>query len=348
MMTKSQLSEQRAVVRTCKYCGKPAVAYIRYARLYLCSDHFQEYVEKKVERVLKRVGVLRQGVKILAALSGGKDSAAMLRAMVRVAKPKGVIITGLHIDLGYGAYSLKSKEAVLQACEDLGLECIVVNVEEVLGLNVYELARKVRRPVCSVCGIIKRYIINAAAIELKADYIAMGHNADDIIAYTLKEFLAQNLPAISKLGPSTQSLKGLAVGRLRPLYEVTEKEALLYTLLTQTPFLHDECPYRPENPIEHRVKEFMNKIEEEHPGLKMMFIRNLEKNIEFYKEKSRNNHIGRCKHCGLISAGDECSFCRLTKRALGEPLGPRIKEYLASRRRKPPSNSRKTVNNLPI
>lgn len=323
-------STGRQAAAKCSICGAPAVARVPYARLTLCPKHFMEFIERKVERVLRRAGALRRGVRLLAAVSGGKDSAAMLTALARIAKLHGVEVVGLHLVLGFGPYSRKSREAAEGACKVNSIPCIVLDVEEVLGAPVHAIARRARRPVCSVCGLIKRYVINAAAVELDADYVAMGHNADDIIAYTVKMFLNQDLAAIAKLGPSTESISGLAVARLRPLYEVTEKESLLYAIVSSTPFLHEECPFRPIAPIEERVKEFMNKVEEEHPGMKINYIRKLASNIGVYKKVAEavEWEAQRCKSCGLLSAGDECSFCRLTRRTLGEAKGLHIRRAI--------------------
>ncbi|HIQ24190.1 MAG TPA: adenine nucleotide alpha hydrolase family protein [Pyrodictium delaneyi] len=325
----SHFTGRRAAAK-CSICGAPAVARVPYARLTLCSRHFMEFIERKVERVLRRAGALRRGARLLAAVSGGKDSAAMLTALARITKSNGVEVVGLHLVLGFGPYSRKSREAAEEACRVNNIPCIVLDLEEVLGAPVQAIARRARRPVCSVCGLIKRYVINAAAVELGADYVAMGHNADDIIAYTVKMFLNQDLAAIAKLGPSTESIDSLAVARLRPLYEVTEKESLLYAILSSTPFLHEECPFRPVTPIEERVKEFMNRVEEEHPGMKINYIRRLESNIELYKKIAgiEDWDIQQCQSCGLLSAGNECSFCRLTRRTLGEAKGAYIRRVI--------------------
>ncbi|KSW11829.1 ATPase [Pyrodictium occultum] len=325
----SQSSGRQAAAR-CSICGAPAVARIPYARLSLCPSHFMEFVERKVERVLRRVGALRRGARILVAVSGGKDSAAMLTALSKLSKLYGFELVGIHLVLGFGAYSEKSRGTAEKACRENGVPCIVISIEEALGAPVHVIARRARRPVCSVCGLVKRYITNAAAVELRADYVAMGHNADDIIAYTLKLFLNQDLESIAKMGPATESIEGLAVARLRPLYEVTERESLLYALLSNTPFLHDECPYRPVAPIEQRIKESMNRLEEEHPGVKINYIRRLESRLTVYKRLAAEKEWKpqKCPTCGLLSSGGECGFCRLTRRALGEPKGPHVRRLL--------------------
>jgi uncharacterized protein (TIGR00269 family) len=277
------------------------------------------------------VGALRRGGLIVAAVSGGKDSTAMLASLVRHAREAGVRVLAVYIDLGYGGYSLRSREAAVAACEKLGVDCMVVEFEKVVGTSVYELARRSRRPVCSVCGIVKRYILNAVAVEAGADYVALGHNGDDILAYAVKSFLNQDVGYIAKLGPATETVPGLAVGRLRPLYEVFEKETLVYVLVEGLPFLHEECPYRPRAPIEQTIKEMMNRLEEHHPGIKISSIRRLARSIKLYEKITGHGEVGRCKHCGLISAGDECSFCKLTRRVLGVPAGPRVRAWIRGR-----------------
>lgn len=312
----------------CSICGGPAVAYIRYQRRYLCDRHFVEYVESKIRRAISRYKMIRQGYRVLVPVSGGKDSATVLTALSKLSREFGFEVVALHIDLGIGDYSVKSKEASIKAASKLGVPLIVVSVKEITGYTIPELARKARRPVCSVCGLVKRYIINLVAVELGADAVALGHNADDLAVYSMKSFITQDLSNISKLGPKTESIKGLAVGRIRPLYEVYEKESYLYALLTETPFLHEECPNVDFSSMENRLKVHINSLEEEKPGVKITMLRNMAKRIRDYPKPQLP--ISRCRHCGLLSSGDECSFCRLTKRITGQPLGPRAREVVRS------------------
>ncbi len=312
----------------CSICGGPAVAYIRYQKRYLCDQHLVEYVESKIRRAISRYKMIRPGYRVLVPVSGGKDSATVLTALSKLSRELGFEVVALHIDLGIEDYSVKSKEASMKAASKLGVPLIVVSVREITGYTIPELARKARRPVCSVCGLVKRYIINLVAVELEADAVALGHNADDLAVYSMKSFITQDLANISKLGPKTESIQGLAVGRIRPLYEVYEKESYLYALLTGTPFLHEECPNVDFNSMENRLKVHINSLEEEKPGVKITMLRNMAKRIRDYPKPKLP--ISRCRHCGLLSSGDECSFCRLTRRITGQPLGPRAREVVRS------------------
>lgn len=310
----------------CSLCNEKAVAIIPYARLKLCKNHLIEYVERKVERALKRYKLVGKRWHVLVAISGGKDSSALLRILSRLSRKYAFKLTAIYIDLGIHVYSDKSKQVAVKLAEQTNTPLIVVSVKEALGYSVPELAWKTHRPVCSVCGIIKRYILNATAIELGTHAIALGHNLDDLMAYILKEFINQNLSQISKLGPKTESINDLAVGRIRPLYEVYERESLLYVLSSKTPFLPDECPHVRRDSLEFMLKEQLNKLEEKFPGIKMSLARRLALNIDKYPKPQQR--LMRCSICGLIANGQLCSLCKLTKQVLGEPAGAKLRNYI--------------------
>ncbi len=313
----------------CSLCGGQAVAYVRYARKYLCRDHYLEFVEGKVRRALNRYGMVGRGYRVLAAVSGGKDSSTALGALAALRGELGIELVALHIDLGIFDYSERSYDTALRITRDLGVPLIVVSLKDLLGLGIPELSRRGRRPPCSVCGMIKRYVTNAAAVEVEADAVALGHNADDLAVYNLKSFLSQDLEAISKLGPKTPTIEGLAVSRIRPLYLVYEKESYLYSLLKGLPFLHEECPFVDNRQLEVKLKEHVNRLEEERPGLKLQLVTKLAKRLKDYPEPE--GEVSRCKYCGLLSSSSVCGFCRLTMKALGEPMGMKIRLYIRSR-----------------
>ena len=310
----------------CRVCGEKPIAKIHYARMYLCKDHYIEYIVDKVERTIRRYKLIKGGHKVLACVSGGKDSLTMLDCLARLKDKLKFKLIVLHVDLGLGEYSKVSREGVVKVSEDLNLPLIIVEVYKILDTTIPELARKVRRPPCSVCGIIKRYITNATAVELGADVLALGHNLDDITSYALKEFLNQNLGYIGKLGPSTEGVDGLAVGRVRPLYEVYEREALIYAIALNLPFTKVKCPYANFDSLENYIKAKMNELELEFPGIKLMFARNLARNISNYPEIEAK--LTNCEYCGLISSTRVCAYCRITEKALGKPAGPLTRDYV--------------------
>ncbi|MEB3788992.1 MAG: adenine nucleotide alpha hydrolase family protein [Desulfurococcales archaeon] len=313
----------------CSICGKPAVVDLRYARRRFCAEHFIEFVERKIERSIKEYKMIGKRDRVIAAISGGKDSATLAGVLDRLRDRIGFELILLHIDLGISEYSRKSREASVQLAHKLGLELVIFDVKEMLGYSIPEMALRLRRRACSVCGIVKRYVMNAAGIELGADSVATGHNADDIGSYALKEFLFQNLENIGKLVPVSESIDNLAVRKIKPLYTVYEKESFLYSLLRELPYYHEECPHARLDSLDFTIKEFLNKLEEKFPSIKIQYVKMLARKGSNYPKivEARS-----CRHCGLLSLGGECSFCRITRRLRKSPAGPMVRRYFSTLR----------------
>ncbi len=315
----------------CSLCGEPAVTVVRYAKLRLCKKHFVEFIKRRVAKAIERYTLIRSGWRVLIAVSGGKDSSVVLQILSDMSKQLGFEVIAVHIDLGIGEYSRKAREVVEKLCRSLGVPLVVLELRDLVGASLPELAVRSRRPTCSVCGLVKRYLINSVALELKADVVALGHHMDDLLPYVVKNFILQNLGEIGKLGPRTESGEGL-VGRIRPLYEVSEREVALYARIQGLPAVEESCPYTVRGgSVEEEVRRFLNSIEERSPGTKIAFARAIARKVSFYRSKL-GGQIGRCRYCGTPTSSDICAFCRLTERSLGRPMGPtvrgRIKEVI--------------------
>ena len=318
----------RSTTLKCSLCDEPAVTRISYAKLRLCKKHFIEFIERRVLEALKRYRMVDKGYRVLVAVSGGKDSSAMLYILNKISRELGFEIIALHIDLGIGEYSKRCREAAEKLCKEINTPLIVLEIKELLGLTLPEIVSRSRRPPCSVCGLLKRYLINAVAYEAKADVVALGHHLDDLIPYILKNFILQNIAEISKLGPKTETVNGF-VGRIRPLYEVSESEIALYAMLNNLPVVLDECPYSPSGRgIEAEIRKFINSLEAKHPGMKIAFARAVARNIDFYKRGGEEKQIMKCSVCGFPSNSELCSFCRLTAKVLGSPQGGRVRDEI--------------------
>lgn len=314
----------------CSFCGREAIARIAYAKLLLCEEHYIEYIKNKVKRTILRYNLAKHGDKILLAVSGGKDSLTLLDIMYTLSQEMRFSIAVLHIDLGIEGYSEQLKHSVESYTRKLGIPLVALSLREVLGVTLPQLSKKSRRPPCSVCGIIKRYLMNACAIESGATAIATGHTADDVIAYAIKAFLLQDYSSLSKLVPKTRALTG-AVSRIRPLYEVYERETLLYSVLKKLPFHHGMCPYVVKNSLERYIKKFFNQLEELFPSTKISFLRRLANRAETLTViDTERESVRTCSVCGLIASGHKCSFCKVTENAVGTPLGRVVREYLSS------------------
>ncbi len=314
----------------CSICGGNGVIRIPYSRRIYCRRHFLEFIESKVERCIRRYRLIRNGDLVVVGVSGGKDSVVLAYVLDKLSSVLDFDLILLHVDLGLGVYSIESRDVVYWVSRVIRKPLYIVSLRDLLGYGLPELAIASGRPMCSVCGIVKRFILNAFALEKNASSIATGHNLTDISVYMVKEFLRQNLEGISKLYPRIDGIDGVAVTRIRPLFEVYEWELKAYADLAGLRYVRTRCPGYEPFTLDNNLKQMLTALDSKHPGLLLMMARRFVKNIEKYPNPSRE--VSKCSVCGLLSSSDKCSFCRLTEKALGKPMGMVVREKLRSLR----------------
>ncbi|HIP25363.1 MAG TPA: adenine nucleotide alpha hydrolase family protein [Archaeoglobus profundus] len=285
----------------CKRCGRKAIANLRQYRIALCERCYPNFYLELVKRSIKKYKIIKKNEKILACVSGGKDSIAMAFTL----KKLNYNIEILYIDLGIGEYSIKSKKVVEELAETIDVNLHVVKLKD-FGFTIDDVNIK---KVCSVCGTAKRYLMNRFARLNGFDVIATGHTVEDIILFFIKNVLSGSIEWIAKLIPRSESFNEKLITRARPLFERSEKENMLLVLAINLPFLADECPHAPQD----IWKEIVYEIESKRPGFKSNFIRGLIKlasNIKIDK----GWEVKYCKECGEVSNSELCAFCRYIKK----------------------------------
>ncbi len=299
--------------KRCIVCHRKADVYIVYANAAFCREHFIEFYERKILRTLKEAKF--EGRRVLVAVSGGKDSVALLYALTSLAEALNIQIAALHIDLRIGNYSEESVAIVEKIAHELKIPIRIVDVRDFLGVGLPEATRVTKRPACAVCGIVKRWIMNKIAYENGFDYIATGHNIDDISAFWLKALLTQREEDIirdfSIVTPPNPDYR--IVGRIRPQIFLREQENMLYCLFKHAPFIQEICPLSRGATL-HRYKEIWGDILEVNPVSQINFVKSLLRLRERIEKPKIN--MTTCKICGFATTAKDsiCAFCRLRLR----------------------------------
>ena len=94
---------------------------------------------------------------------------------------QGYDVTGLHIDLGIPGSSEIVRGVIERFCGKHGFKLIVKEMARE-GLAIPLVKQRLKRPICSACGKIKRHYFNKTALEEGFTALATGHNLDDEIA----------------------------------------------------------------------------------------------------------------------------------------------------------------------
>ncbi|MCS7119522.1 MAG: ATP-binding protein [Archaeoglobaceae archaeon] len=278
----------------CRKCGKKALVNLKAYRISLCGDCFLEFYRRIVERSIKKYRIFKNDDKILVAVSGGKDSSAM----ASVLRELGHDFELLHIDLGIYDYSKDSRDKVKELSKLIEKSLHILELRD-YGFTISEVKGKK----CSICGTAKRYIMNRFARENRFTVIATGHTAEDITAFYLKNIAGGQKEYSEKLLPRTEPFDERVVARTRPIFEMSEKENMIYAILKNLPLKLEECPFAP-NPD---WKEIVYEIERRKPG----FVKNFVRGIAVEQHRFEKKY---CSICGEVSTREICSFCRIRSR----------------------------------
>ncbi len=268
---------------------------------------------EKIHRTIRRYGLVSEGDRIFVALSGGKDSGAALAGLVTYAERFGINaeFTAFHIDFGVSG---KILETVRSQAEAFKIPLRTVRPEE-FGVSIKDL--KGPRPICSCCGVIKRYLMNRVPRESGATKVATGHHADDFIVFFFKNVLSQNFSWISKFRPVVEG-SGKLLSKIRPLFEVDGKTAKKVCEELSLPFVSEDlCPHSVLRKGSERTRErwyaLVDDVEGWCPGFKVRMVRSISRMSEYFREEWTP---GECPSCGEPSGRGLCSFCKLVKRGL--------------------------------
>jgi len=301
----------------CSKCGGTAVINMRQHRLRLCGPHFLEWFQTMTQRTIETYRMFGPQERVLVAVSGGKDSLALWDVLLRLGYQAEGLYIGLGIDEGL-AYS----DTSLQMCRTFveqhqpGAVLHVVDLAGEYGRSLPELARASHRgrgKPCSVCGLVKRHIMNRVTREGSFAAIATGHNLDDEAAVLMQNTLHWQTGYLARQAPVLAEREGLA-RKVKPLVRLYERETAAYALLRGIDYIYDECPFAKGSTTNY-YKELLNQLELRSPGAKQQFYLSfLEARgsgaVRFAPQGQAELHP--CVRCGQpTTAGDLCAFCRL-------------------------------------
>jgi len=291
----------------CRKCGGKAVIRIRAHNIALCEEDFLDFVLDRVQKAIRSYHLLKKEERVLVALSGGKDSLAAFDLLQRL----GYQVEAFHIDLGIDGFSEASLEAVKAFVKERGATLHLLRVEDELGMGVVEAARRLRRPPCSLCGMIKRYLMNRFAYERGFSAVVTGHNLDDEGATLLGNLLRWQTGYLSRQAPLLPSSHPRLIKKVKPLVLLSEREVLAYCLLRPISYLPDRCPYA-KGATSIPQKEALNLLELHSPGTKLRFYQGfLEARGSLSQEEGE---LRECEVCGFLTVREKCQFCTLKER----------------------------------
>ncbi len=302
----------------CSKCNNTAIMSQRYSGRHLCTSHFVEEFEQNVKETLLKSRMIEEGDRIAVAVSGGKDSTALLYVLKNILAEqladRAVELFAITVDEGIKGYRDDTMRIARKIAGDLGIGQEVVSFRDEYGFDLDNAVQDGAMP-CTVCGVFRKNALNRAAKRLGATKVATGHNLDDEAQSVLMNYLKGDMERLARFRPRRRQM-GL-VPRIKPLREIPEKEVALYGIARGFFEESRECPYAKLS-FRSDVRDMMNRLEDLFPGTKHSTLQGYERILELAGSKWVQADLSSCRICGEPCVQDLCKACELLERLKGE------------------------------
>ncbi|HZZ92658.1 MAG TPA: tRNA 2-thiocytidine(32) synthetase TtcA, partial [Usitatibacter sp.] len=212
-----------------------------------------------VGQAIADYSMIEAGDKVMACLSGGKDSYAMLDVLMKLREksPVPFTIVAVNLDQRHPGFP---EQVLPDYLASIGVD-FRIEVQD-----TYSVVKRVvpeGKTMCGLCSRLRRGVLYRVATELGATKIALGHHRDDILeTFFLNLFHGGKLKAMP---PRLVSDDGKHVV-IRPLAYVEEKDLTAYAELKQFPIIPCDLCGSQEQLQRKQVKALLRDWEKQHPG----------------------------------------------------------------------------------
>jgi len=188
-------------------------------------------IEGGVGAALRASGITR-GSTVLAAVSGGPDSTAMVRALATLRREHGFALIACVVDHGIRPAEAIAVEIafVRRLCEEREIQLIE---KAVPPGECARRARASRRSLEEEARNLRHSLLREAGRGIGAAAIALGHTQDDVIETLLMRVMQ---------GSDVHGLRGIPARRgrfLRPMLGCSRREVLQYLVGLRQPWCDD-------------------------------------------------------------------------------------------------------------
>lgn len=237
-----------------------------------------------VRQVCEKYALIEDGDRIAVAVSGGKDSLALLYALAGLRRfyPASFDICAVIIDLGFGM----DYEAVESLCRQLDVPCHICRTQ--IREIVFQDSSQRRH--CSFCANLRRGALVQEAMRLGCSKLALGHHRDDVIHTMLMSMIFEG--RFYAFSPYTEYPDHrLAV--IRPLVYVRECDIKSFAGRYSLPVVQNLCP-EDGNSARGDMKELMRQLSARYPDAGKHFFHAIENgNIDDWLAAGAGKHEKR-------------------------------------------------------
>ncbi len=217
---------------------------------------------RQMGKTVQEFGLIENGDRILVAMSGGKDSYAMLVLldMLRSRAPIQYDLVPWHLDQvqpGYDGEPLRNWLA------DEGWDTAVIAQQDTYSIVTDHIPEG--KTYCSLCSRLRRGILYNAAVDLGCNRIALGHHADDTIETAMLNMMFAG--QLKAMPPWLRSDDGRNTV-IRPMMRSWEADLIAFSEERQFPILPCNLCGSQENLQRQAIKAMLTGLQEKYPRVK--------------------------------------------------------------------------------
>lgn len=196
---------------------------------------FNHRLLTKVKKAVRRYGMIEPGDRLAVAVSGGKDSTALLHILRLLQRqlPYPFDFCALHIDAGWSP----DLSPLSRFCRERGIPLFIERTP--IGSIVFTHRRE-ENP-CALCAHLRRGALVNTARLLGCTKLALGHHLDDLVETFLMNWLYTGRLA-AFLPVTYYRDAGLAV--IRPLIYLHAASLASLAREEGLPVLEEACPVK--------------------------------------------------------------------------------------------------------
>jgi tRNA(Ile)-lysidine synthase len=252
-MTPPERPSGQSIFSRCFLFDKPGPRrYLLMARGFTRERMKKVDFIDKVKGTIRRFGLLTKGHTVLVALSGGPDSVALLHVLVAIKSEFGLKLCAAHLN-----HKLRGKESDRDEKFAGGLASGLKVRFFSKRIDVRNEAKRRKLSIEEAARELRYQYLEKLARQVKADRIALGHQADDQAETFLMRLIR---------GAGSAGLSGIPPKRgkiIRPLIQIRRAEIEEFLEANQFPCRLDSSNYLPDY-LRNRIRlSLLPKIEEE-------------------------------------------------------------------------------------
>lgn len=274
---------------------------------------FVKSFENRIKKTIRTYKLINAKDRLAVACSGGKDSTAVLYVLDKL----GYKVEAMTVDALIGNYTKENLKNIRKFCKSLKIKLNVISFREEFGCSLCYIksllnSKGINLKSCTICGVLRRYLLNKYAKKFKFTKIVTGHNLDDECQSFIMNLFKNELELTARSGPATGTFGSKNfVKRIKPLYLTQERDVKRYSELMNFPVKYGACPCRVDS-YRNYIREVLDNYEKNHPKFKQDVIKVLLRLLPKLKnDLGPKKDVLLCSKCGEPSKGKLCKACEI-------------------------------------